>query len=307
MPAADPDDQRDARAFERSLREDVLAGRTDRSQLDWFVALPKRVRRSLRLIVETAKRDFAQPERHSTNHPSRSLSANPQLKVPTPSSPSIKVTQQLTPIPPRPRDLSCLKGDGTAWNGLGRRKKRCRAFCAIGRAYVRQQTVSRSPTPAPVLALEAIPVLPTRPVTPPGLRESVYSSAGLLSIANGPATYGLNTPAPPTPSVPAPVHPGRFRAGEWMVLGRDVNPDYAFIVALGHHARAPEDGFFLSRAAVAIVNVEERTPGLLQYIADGLFPGGLKDGGEMLEPYYAVLDFCRGWFEFACRRGLVPL
>ncbi|QRV95314.1 hypothetical protein RhiJN_23332 [Ceratobasidium sp. AG-Ba] len=229
------EDQRDARAFERSLREDVLAGQTDRSQLDWFVALPKRVRRSLRLIVKTAKRDFARPEQRSTHQPPRHERSDPQPTRPTLSPPPRSSNQALRPVLTAPRDLSCLKGNGTAWNGIGRRKKRFRTFQAIGRAYVRRQAISEPPT-APIQLVETLPALPTRPITPPGLWELIYRSASPLSVANGPATYGLNTPTDPPAAVPAPTHPGQFRPGEWVVLGRDINPDYAFITALGYHA-----------------------------------------------------------------------
>ncbi|KAG8725301.1 hypothetical protein FRC09_003138 [Ceratobasidium sp. 395] len=82
MPSPDPDDQRDAREFERSLREDVLAGRADPTLLECFVALPKRVRRSLKLIVESAKRDQAALERRSTDRES-SEQGGPKLTAPT--------------------------------------------------------------------------------------------------------------------------------------------------------------------------------------------------------------------------------
>ncbi|KAG9120625.1 hypothetical protein FRC07_003814 [Ceratobasidium sp. 392] len=219
MPSTDPDDRRDAREFERSLREDVLAGRADPAQLTWFVALPKRVRRSLRLIVETAKREKAELERRSTGKVPGEQ-GTPQLALPTNPSPlyaelnpwaepnpwvescteprrgeaEIATHERVESPQVQPRDLSCLGSGGNPWAGIGRRKKRCRAFCAIGRAYVRHQWIlSPKPAPSPVFAV--VPPDPyTRPVTPPGLRELLYNCVGLLPIANGPATYGLNTP-----------------------------------------------------------------------------------------------------------------
>ncbi|KAG8725722.1 hypothetical protein FRC10_007928, partial [Ceratobasidium sp. 414] len=54
MPAADPLDQQAARAIESSLREAVARRERPRVELDWLLALPKRIRRSGKLL-ETAR------------------------------------------------------------------------------------------------------------------------------------------------------------------------------------------------------------------------------------------------------------
>lgn len=55
--------------------------------------------------------------------------------------------------------------------------------------------------------------------------------------------------------------------------------------------------------------------GPLSSLSDILFPGGLREGGAILEPLYVVLDFCHGWFVYLswlvcifdiCCNGLAP-
>ena len=107
----------------------------------------------------------------------------------------------------------------------------------------------------------------------------------------------------PLPYLP-PAHPGALRPGEWVILGVDINPDFAYVAALGRHARAPSDSS-LQGAAEGIAEAEHLVPGALNYLADLLFPGGLREGGDMLEPLYVVLGFCHGWFLLSSQ-GLVP-
>ncbi|KAG8794301.1 hypothetical protein FRC12_024962 [Ceratobasidium sp. 428] len=332
MPSADPNDQRDARDFERSLREDVLAGRADPGLLTWFEALPKRVRRSLRLIVETAKRDKAELQRRSTdtvpdkqggsqllpqiNPPLLDIEQNPWAEhnpwtelnpgadpctLAHRVGPSIVPVHCVEPVPPvQPRDLSCLTGGGNAWAGIGRRKKRCRAFCAIGRAYVRHQSIS-SPSPAPVFAVDTPPHPYTRPATPPGLRESLYNCVGLLPIANGPATYGLNTPAAAQarqpPAVLPPFEQLVFQPGELEVYDRRVNARFVYVIARGRQAMGCQSRQLLRDAAVDVVNAGCIVPGMLGQLASVLYPDGMSDLTLGAEPHIALLYFCRGWYE----------
>ncbi|QRV80899.1 hypothetical protein RhiJN_08914 [Ceratobasidium sp. AG-Ba] len=255
MPAADPKDQRRARDFERSLREDVLAGRAHRATLDWFKAQTKRVRRSLWLIVETAKHDKAVLEQRTAAQPSpqqdgiRAPRSTHQL-LPSHVAPDSLASRQLQtrqrdcsecpqPAKAQPRDLSCLKGAGNPWAGIGRRKTRVRAFCAIGRTYVRHQSITSTP-PIPVFALDVPPRCYTRPTTPPGLREALFGCIGLPRIADGPATYGSNTPVTvkprPGPPVLPPFEQMEITPAELTVYGRRVNPRVAYIVARGRQA-----------------------------------------------------------------------
>ncbi|QRV73371.1 Retrovirus-related Pol polyprotein from transposon [Ceratobasidium sp. AG-Ba] len=259
MPAADPEDQREARDFERSLREDVAAGCAHRATLEWFERQPKRIRRSLKLIVETAKQDKAELERRNGDEiPSRSMGPPktrpshrllPCPAVPNPfvalrSETHSETRQQnhwdaLQRPSAQPRDLSCLKGFGNPWAGIGQRKTRLRAFCATGRAYVRHQSIA-SFVPVPVFALEAPPNPYPRPVTPPGLREALFGCIGLPRTADGPATYGLNTPIVTQPRPPSPVLPLFEQLvippEELLVYGRRVNPWMAYVIARGRQA-----------------------------------------------------------------------
>ncbi|KAG8774241.1 hypothetical protein FRC12_002096 [Ceratobasidium sp. 428] len=340
MPA-DPEDQRDAREFERSLREDVLAGRADPAQLAWFVALPKRVRRSLRLIVETAKHDKAQLlKRRSTDKAPRvqdtqqlvpstgpSLSdieqnpwaeRNPWAEPCTPEAPLVDTLIRAIATYPRPepaqvqpRDLSCLRGDGNAWGGIGRRKKRCRAFCAIGRAYVCRQSIALPAlAAAPVFTLEHEPEIPPRPDTPPDLREAVWYLQHAIYGVDGPSTPDLHSLASPEPEsapepephplyppTPPPIEQIPLQPGELNVFGHEVDPYFAYVVMRGRRAIAPQVSCSLREAAVLITSAQYIVPGVLEQLASVLFPGGVPDFNLAVGPHEAVRDFCRGWYE----------
>ncbi|KAG8710058.1 hypothetical protein FRC08_017682 [Ceratobasidium sp. 394] len=229
MPAADPADQQAARDFEQSLRYDVFSGRAPQAKLDWFLALPKRVRRSRRLIDEAlgplkAAEERAKEElvRRQTDEFLRNL--------------------RLTALRQQPQDLSCLRSDGAPWAGIGRRKKRCRAFRATGQAYVLHQTLA-TPSAAPVFTLDHAPDIPSRPATPPGLREAAFGCVGLLASASGVNAYGHNTPypMPPLPTriirrPPSPLPPPKPQLayeGETIIDGQLVDCYLAYVMAMG--------------------------------------------------------------------------
>ncbi|KAG9082925.1 hypothetical protein FS749_006461 [Ceratobasidium sp. UAMH 11750] len=174
MPAADPDDQRAARDFEQSLRYDVFSGWARQAKLDWFLALPKCIQWSRRLIDEALGPLKAAKER------AKEESVRQQNN-------KFLHTLRLAALRQQPRDLSCLRGDATPWAGIGHRKKRCRAFRATGQAYVLHQTLVAPPA-APVFTLNCVHDVPSRPVTPPGLREasqSVATCSGSEFLAQG--------------------------------------------------------------------------------------------------------------------------
>ncbi|KAG8717901.1 hypothetical protein FRC09_013504 [Ceratobasidium sp. 395] len=337
MPA-DPEDQRDAREFERSLREDVLAGRTDPAQLAWFVALPKRVRRSLRLIVETAKHDKAQLlERRSTDKVSGEQGrlqlipaanpaptdiehnpwaepnpwAKPRADVhPADDVLAVTAVQRVEPCPVQPRDLSCLRGDAKPWMGIGRRKKRCRAFHAIGQAYVLRHSLAPPAVTAPVFALEQEPEIPPRPDTPTDLREAVWHLNHAIHGFDGPFTPDIRSLASPEPEpelklvsrplyppTPPPIGHIPLQPGELNVFGHDVDPYFAYVVMRGHCAIAPQAPHSLRDAAVSIMGAQYIVPGVLEQLASLLFPGGIRDFNSGVEPHDALRDFCRGWYE----------
>ncbi|QRV96461.1 hypothetical protein RhiJN_24479 [Ceratobasidium sp. AG-Ba] len=135
MPASDPADQQAARAFESSLRQAVDRFERPPIELEWFLALPKRIRRSAQLI-EVAQGESRVLLEHIRSDWTRARQTEKEGQ------------ERLERARAQPRDLSCLRApDPTAWHGLGRRKKRCRTFDAIGRAYTnRQQRPDAAPT-----------------------------------------------------------------------------------------------------------------------------------------------------------------
>ncbi|KAF8607473.1 hypothetical protein BDV93DRAFT_588615 [Ceratobasidium sp. AG-I] len=157
MPARDADDQRAARQIESNIRaQAVRDGSTE--ELAWFMALPKRTRRSHVLLAPIYTdfcrlRDAARAEQ-----------------------------DRLVALRAQPRNLSALRVAGTRpWNGIGRRKRRCRVFDAIGRAYTARQPASAAPiVPTPLVVTPP----PARPPTPPGLRMAVYNDYDLLCQAS---------------------------------------------------------------------------------------------------------------------------
>ncbi|KAF8600458.1 hypothetical protein BDV93DRAFT_265858 [Ceratobasidium sp. AG-I] len=180
MPAADPLDQRAAREFKQTLRDLVSAGHASHSMLEWFSALPKRVRRSRRLIddawaaLKAAGIKIRQHDAHE-----RALAEQVVVRAPSPrdllslqgdanpwaedepvprQTGNIERERRLEVLRTQLRDLSCLRGDGSAWSSVGRRKKRYRAFRAIGRTFLLHQTLSQASATA-VSSLEPTTVL----------------------------------------------------------------------------------------------------------------------------------------------------
>ncbi|KAG8706146.1 hypothetical protein FRC09_002551, partial [Ceratobasidium sp. 395] len=264
MPATDPLDQQAARAFEQDLRYYVMSGRAPQSKLDWFEALPKRIRRSRRLIDEAlgpveaaatrareelAKQKAEEFTRHLQMVAARSqprdllclqgkaaadMQRETQLTPPTnlalsdiehnpwaesrteardTSDVSTTTTQRVEPCPVQPRDLSCLRGNAKPWMGIGRRKKRCRAFHAIGQAYLFRRKLVPPAVAASVFTLEQEPEVQPRPDTPPDLREAVWRLDHSIYGLDGPSTpdiHSLASPEPepePEPTLQRPMYP----------------------------------------------------------------------------------------------------
>ncbi|KAG8768786.1 hypothetical protein FRC12_005378 [Ceratobasidium sp. 428] len=140
-----------------------------------------------------------------------------------------------------------------------------------------------------------------RPATPPDLRDSMYNIPGLVYTANiqtAPANYGLPSPYSPSPPpsppprVPSPDFPQVRHLGEFQVRELDINPDLAYVVAQGRHARCAQPGYSAHRAAVDVYRVGKDFPGALEYLANLLFPAGLGRYREMahsagMEPVFA--------------------
>ncbi|KAG8682005.1 hypothetical protein FRC08_015254 [Ceratobasidium sp. 394] len=244
MSAADPADQQAARAIEASLREAVTRRERPKVELDWLLALPKRIRRSGKLL-EAAQMEARVLLDHVRMAWAKTLEVERERE------------ERLTRARALPRDLECLRApEPTAWNGLGRRKKRCRAFEAVGHAYTARQRYSppvpaADGDPADLLLLHPASChVPKRPSTPPDLRESIRNIPGLIHVANGPADatqYGFPTPNPPSPPpglpppriirwVPDPVPPPEPELqyeGETEVNGQLVDWRVAYLIARG--------------------------------------------------------------------------
>ncbi|QRV96411.1 hypothetical protein RhiJN_24429 [Ceratobasidium sp. AG-Ba] len=303
MPAHDPADQQAARTIKSSLRDAVTRAERPPIELEWFMALPKRVRRSASLI-QAAQSD------------SKVLLDHVQSKWSKARRVEQERAERLNQACKQPRDIECLRApDPAAWNGLGRRKKRCRTFETTGRAYNTRQklvltTSDAHPTPDDVHLLHPSSChVPKRPATPVDLRDSVRNIPGLIYTANGPANpgdYGFPTPASPIqvvpeePAIPDPIPEPSFPydplPGEFSVHGHEINPDLAYIVAYGRHWRAPEAGYSAVRAAEDIYWLEHRFPDALAYLERLLFPDGSSRYSTMVESFgmEPLLDFIYG-------------
>ncbi|QRW15458.1 hypothetical protein RhiLY_14457 [Ceratobasidium sp. AG-Ba] len=208
-----------------------------------------------------------------------------------------------------------------AWQGLGRRKKRSRAFESIGQAY---NTRQRLPGGSSTMNTDTNDVfllhpsschVPKRSPTPPGLRDAIRNVPGLIHTAIGPANpsdYGLPTPSTPevpTAESPAPlvIPPPEFphdpRPEDFIVDGHDISPDFSYVVAYGRHSRAPEMGYSTERAALDVHAMEGRFPGALDYLAKLFFPAGVHKYGQMVDAHgmELLLDFVSGWYKMSCQ------
>ncbi|QRV79764.1 hypothetical protein RhiJN_07779 [Ceratobasidium sp. AG-Ba] len=272
------------------------------------MTLPKRIRRSAQLIeaAQAESRVLLEHVRAEWNR-FRRLEQDCEAR--------------LSKAQAQPRDLECLRApDPAAWHGLGRRKKRCRAFESTGRAYNTRQRLLEStpdtkPAPTDTFLLHATSCyIPKRPPTPPELRECIQNVPGLIYTANGPANhadYGLPSPASPIQAVPeaaaiascvpAPAFPYDPRPGEFSVHGHEIDPDLAYVVAFGRHSRAPEAGYSAVRAAEDIYRLEHCFPDALAYLERLVFPDGSSRYSTMVDSLGMdpLLDFIYRWFEIS--------
>ncbi|QRV77021.1 hypothetical protein RhiJN_05036 [Ceratobasidium sp. AG-Ba] len=313
MPAADPVDQEATRALELALRAAVQGRERSPVELRWFMALPKRIRRSGRLLDAAVAESLVLLEYVRADWERAQLAERER-------------EQRLVRAKALPRDLECLRApDPKAWNGLGRRKNCCRTFEAIGHAYTaRQRSLPPSPTPErpPIVACLSVdvesppspsygmPDVPTRPPTPEGLREAAFSCVSLLASASGVNAYGHNTPCPmPTPPArivrrpPSFVHPPCLEPqyeGETVINGRMVDYQLAYLVALGRWeackwAQPPS----LRQAAQDIIQAEVLQPGAISYLLDLFFPHGLDDWSSARPNLLYLKDLVLGWYAVA--------
>ncbi|KAG9124065.1 hypothetical protein FRC07_012986 [Ceratobasidium sp. 392] len=321
MPAADPDDQLAARTLEAELRDAVVRRERPQIELDWFVALPKRIRRSARLL-EAAQAEAKVLLDHVRAAWDRLQRVERERE------------ERLGQARTRPRDLECLRApDPTAWNGLGRRKRRCRAFDAIGHAYTARQRASAPPSPPPVpfstrpAAVSATPnpLLPaaTAPVDLFTADPYVYTPAPLWQAAAdlvrkvrgkepfaSPSLSELHSPDlkyVPPPVTPAPVPPRPpprllpipYPTGPISAFDREVNSHLVWILARGRRRWNPGSTLSLQEAAHSVVAADNYAPGLLGRLCKLLFPGGVRSHDQAVDPIglEVILDLCAGWYE----------
>ncbi|QRW10307.1 hypothetical protein RhiLY_09306 [Ceratobasidium sp. AG-Ba] len=307
MPTTDSTDQQAARTIEKTLRDAVDRKERPPIELQWFTALPKRVRRSAELI------EAAQTE-------SRVLLDHVRSEWLKTRRIELEREDRLKKAQAQPRNIEVLRApEPTAWHGLGRRKKRSRTFESIGRAYNTRQRVSEShPTtdtqPGDTFLLHPSSCyVPKRAPTPAGLRDTIRNIPGLIYTSNGPANagdYGLPAPSspdppfpqPPTPpSIPPPAFPYDPQPGDFCVQGCEVNPDLAYIVAYGRHSRAPQAGYSAFAAAADIYRIDQYFPDALSYLERLLFPGGASKYSQMVDScgMEPLVDFVFGWYEIS--------
>ncbi|QRW06941.1 hypothetical protein RhiLY_05940 [Ceratobasidium sp. AG-Ba] len=293
MPAADPADQEAARTLESALRAAVQRRERSPVELRWFMALPKRIRRSRRLLDAAVAESLVLLEYVRADWDRAELAEQERQ-------------QRLTRAKAMPRDIECLRApDPKAWNGLGRRKNRCRTFDAIGRAYTARQRTSptlpslpssEQPPVVACLSVDAsspsLPLLapdaPTRPPTPEGLQHTPPNAST--------STTGHTTPPSPT----APPQPQLAYEGETVINGQAVDCRLAYLIALGRWesckwARTPS----LREAAEDVLNAETLQPGALSYLINLFFPHGLDDWSLARPQLLYLRDLVAGWYAVA--------
>ncbi|QRV74479.1 hypothetical protein RhiJN_02493 [Ceratobasidium sp. AG-Ba] len=311
MPTTDVEDQHAARGIEKSLRDAVNRQERPPIELQLFETLPKRVRQSAELI-KAAQVD------------SRVLLEHVRSKWSKTRRSELEREERLNKARSQPRNLEVLRApEPTAWQGLGRRKKRCRAFESIGRVYTARQQLSGSDSLASdtLLLHPSSCNVPKRSPTPPGLRDAIRNVPGLIHTAIGPANpadYGLPTPLTPEspvtkslapPVIPPPEFPHDPQPEDFVVDGHDVCPDFSYVVAYGRHSRAPEMGYSTQRAALDVHAIEGRFPGALDYLAKLFFPAGVHKYGQMVnaDGMESLLDFVFGWYRMSSSANMVPI
>ncbi|KAG8735856.1 hypothetical protein FRC11_002970, partial [Ceratobasidium sp. 423] len=315
MPATDLEDQQAARTIESALKGAVKRLERPPVELEWFMALPKRIRRSGRLL------EAAQSEaRVLLDHARETWTKDRQREAAREA--------RLAELRSQPRNLDCLKSpdsSGSAWQGVGRRKRRSRKFEAIGKAFTARQVtapIPAAPQPLPgdvydIHALRSTQTrVPKRPDTPEGLREAVWSDPQLRKAASRLARGGYTTPhrAPPTPVLapiptpaPAPViirrppspgpppKPPHLTKTEICVGDTGMDSHLAYVMAMGVWEGCKWDPpISLQRAAQRVVDMEAHQPGVLDRLAEIFFPEGWADLTQALPQDSYIKDFVLG-------------
>ncbi|QRW07203.1 Retrotransposable element Tf2 protein [Ceratobasidium sp. AG-Ba] len=309
MPATDAVDQQAARAIESRLREAVCQHEQPPVELEWFMALPKRIRRSAQLIEAAQTESWVLLE-HVRSEWNRIRCRQKEQE------------ERLAKARTLPRDLECLRApDPSAWSGLGRCKKRCRTFEAVGRAYQSRQhcTGPTETTPAPSLVT---PPSPARAVidihnldsyvhTPRPLREAVedlvyqvrgrdpYSSPSLSELHSPNPDYIPLPPSPPPCVIQSFSVQNPFFAPEevyFPAFGCTIDGPVLTAMSYGRISSEPwAPAHTLDDLAASVADAQRHDPGGFGLLADTLFPDGGFDFSSYRVPTKAALDLIEGW------------
>ncbi|KAG9125852.1 hypothetical protein FRC07_005944 [Ceratobasidium sp. 392] len=304
MPGADPNDQLAARRLEAELRAAVTRQERPQIELDWFSALPKRIRRSGQLLTaaQAEAKVLLEHVRASWSQTRRSEQER---------------EEQLVRAKALPRDIKCLCApDPAAWNGLGRRKRRCRAFDAIGHAFTTRQRASAPLPPPPVpfstrpTSVSTTPDLLLPAATSPQAAANLVRKVRRKEPFASPSLSELHSPNPnyiPPPVTPAPVPshtpprllPIPYPTGPISAFDREVNSHLAWLLARGRRRWNPGSALSLQEAAHSVVAADSYAPGLLGRLCKLLFPGGVQSHDKAVDPIglEVILDLCAGWYD----------
>ncbi|KAF8596060.1 hypothetical protein BDV93DRAFT_563714 [Ceratobasidium sp. AG-I] len=314
MPIDDLNDLHAARDLEQALQAAVQRKERPPIELEWLLALPERVRASAARV-----RGAQVHSRPLLEHVRSTWDAAQRVER--------EREDRLARAKAQPRDLECLRASDTgAWQGVGRRKQRCRRFTAIGRAFSLHDRLAHplpapgvpaGPAVVPVLVVEreeslSPPSTPevSRPATPEGLREAAFTCLGLLASASGVNGYGHNTPRPlprqpprviyrPPSPVPPPNPPLPYE--HEVALGNcTVNAQLAYILAMGRWEECKwQQPHTLEEAAGWARDMELSQPGMIDWLSDTFFPQGYQDWSLARPRSIFLRDFVLGWWALA--------
>ncbi|KAG9121952.1 hypothetical protein FRC07_001863 [Ceratobasidium sp. 392] len=236
--------------------------------------------------------------------------------------------------------LNHVSPDAATWNGLGRRKRRCRAFDAIGHAFATRRHVSDA-VPAPPIPFSTRPTSTSTALDPLLLGAAfpvdlftantyVYTPAPLWQAAadlvrkvRGKEPFALPSlsetrspnpsyiPPPVTPHPLLPQPPPRLLPTPLPphptipAYDRNINSHLAWIIARGQRRWCLGSTLSLQEAANSVVVADAYAPSLLGGVCKLLFPGGVRSSDQAVDSFglEVVLDLCAGWYEVKGERA----
>ncbi|QRV96092.1 hypothetical protein RhiJN_24110 [Ceratobasidium sp. AG-Ba] len=306
---SDIEDRRKADSFEMELRRKAELDPGNEWELIWFLRLPLETRCSYMRILE-ARIDQDKHRQYLFRQSCyRQRNWRDSRSSHTIQCMNIEVAQP--------------------WASIGRRQHRRKHN--LQSSFRQRQAHDRRPHPqhvrfqfpAPRGSTSPVVVdpvaVPERPMTPPGLRDSIMAHEPLGLEASGidpltgeykPTPTPVDTPissAPPTPPSAveeAPLHveypPGPLfgPTGKFMANNTPFDADLAFIVSVGHYHRAPWDvgEFPVADAAVDLAIFNESNPGVISALVKALFPKGTnKPLHAALAVNQVLFDLIIGW------------